>query len=415
MGFGLPGWPGGDPDLLEETAQAWDDLADAMSDITDEVDRQVRTQLGHLKGLATTAFLEAWSTYVDGQRELVRGVREAAEKVRKVAEAIRGAHTKYKHIVAGLAGATVAAVVIGAFTFGIGGAAEETAAVGAAAAAIAGVLEGLGLAVSEELAATVIAEAMVQATVGAEFSTLLQVGGSLGAGEGIKVDWGKVALAAGAGGAFGGVLGAASDVGLLGKAGLGALVTTGSAVVDSEIEEGRLPSLSDAIAAALLGAVAGGLEHQLGKTKQEIAQLLAAQRNEAGLAADFAVLFKHDPTMLKAIQADRFQSDEVRYLAMQYDQLFRQDATLLDDVPSLALFLRDQPSAVTRVTYLNTRLMEVVHAEHLPPSLARQFWTTLARDSHANWTKATNEGLTDFVKDWAEKHKELIEELEAVP
>lgn len=77
-----------------------------------------------------------------------------AEQVDKVAETIDEGHTKYKHIVAGLTAAAAVGVVAGILTLGVGTAVTDTAAVGAAATAIAALLEWLGTTIEASVSQT---------------------------------------------------------------------------------------------------------------------------------------------------------------------------------------------------------------------------------------------------------------------
>ena len=415
MSFGLPGWPGGDPGALDHAAQAWDALGDAVQEAVTTADTAIGAELSILNGATRDAFLEVWNTYANNQHQVANAAHTIATRLRTIGETIDEGHTKYVHVMEGLAAAAVVGVVLGAFTFGIGDAVVDSAAVATAASAIAGLLEWLGFAISEQVLAEIIGAALVQAVVGVEFEAVMQQGARLGEGEGLGVDWEGLAGAAASGAAFGGALRAAKHAGMALRVGLGGATAAGGTVFTSELTGEGMPTSTNVIVSVILGGLAGKVEGAF-QDMEKAAAAGKAGATEAQTAVGLAALFKKDPEALLAIKNDPSFSDDVRYLALQYYQLFSKYPTLLHDVPSLATLLDDQPAQVGAVLRINTELDAVARSQHLPPAVVSRIWVDLA--PHLNGVKAGAEGVSDFVKEWIATHKEIVEELErglAVP
>ena len=418
MGFGLPGWPGGDPAAISDVADAWDALASKMSDAIDTADKVVQSSFSQLDGQTKTTYLQIWGSYVKAQHNGVSGARTVAKNLRSVAKAIEDAHKKYEHIMEGLAVAAAAGIVVGFFTLGIGDAVADTAAVGVAAGAIATLLEGLGVTIAEEAVADVIGGMVADAVISVEFSVFMQEGESVGSGEGFKmVDISDTVVAGVTGAVTGGVLRsvdiAAEVEGLSGlvsgalKGLLGAGVNAGGTMLSSELDHKGAGDLTDVLLSALLGGAGGAIDQGLTSAERTVT---SAETGQAKLALDFGALFKKDPELLTAIKDDPLQSDDVRYLAYQYKNLFDADPSILDDVPELGNLLDKNPQEITQVIKANKELTDIAKEQALPPSVKNLMLKDLAAGKEK--IEVGVDGVSDFVKDWVKSHRELIEELE---
>lgn len=421
MAFGLPGWPGGDPDRLREAAKAWTTASSDLTSTVTTADGVVQREFAALHGQTKTAYLSVWNTYAGKERKAAEGATTVAEQVDKVAETIDEGHTRYKHIIAGLTAAAAVGVVVGFFTFGAGDLVVDSAAVGTAATAIAALLEWLGTTIEAAAIADVIGDMIVGALVGTEFSVFLQEGESLGAGDGLSVpDFSDTAVAA----LTGSLLGAASKAGeivgdlkglsasetLLLKGLSSAGLSAGGAITSSELDGKGLGDLEDVLLAAALGAGGAGLESSLAAAKGTIARISALGDDESRIAVDLAALYKEDPELLTAIRDDPYQSDDIRYMAGQYQQLFAHDAAILDHVPELATLLKQDPAEVTRVVQMNQELARIAHDVHVPHPVRYAVFRSLAH--HSTEISVSFEGSNDEVRDWVKAHREVMEELE---
>ncbi|MBF4161544.1 WXG100-like domain-containing protein [Nocardioides acrostichi] len=415
MAFGLPGWPGGDPEGIRETARAWDALADDISQAVDAADKVIVAELEQQKGAAKNGFVKIWDTYAENQRTGAENARTIAENLRTVAEKIDEAHTKYEHIMEGLAAAAAVGIVVGIFTFGIGDAVADTAAIGAAATAIASLLEELGVTIAAESIAGVMGSAVGGAWLSLEFSVSLQEGAHVGEGKGLTVtdlNYEELGVATLTGGIFGGAMDVAEllELGIPARALLGGGVMGAGDIAGSEISGEGMPSINELLVAALLGGGGGALEGALGREASAIKQAEAQIAGDRKLAIDFAALYKDDPESLAALRDDPYQSQHIRDLAGKYQQLFDSDPTILIDMPNLAQVLSRDPQAVNRVLAADQQLTQVAHDLNLPPGITRKIWRELAQTPRQ--ATVTYDGVQDFVKDWLKHHHELSEELE---
>lgn len=336
----------------------------------------VTTELSTLTGQTATAFDTVWHNYAKGQSEIAKAAHTVAGNLNTIADKIDEAHRKYEGIMAGLAVGATVGIVVGIFTFGIGAAAADSAAVLAASGLIASLLE----------------------MVGAEFTAFTEAGTSIGAGDGLNdMSVKGIAEGAAAGGALGGLL-KAIDAGLLVKALIGG---TGSAAITttlSEINDGKMPSVGELLASTLLGSLAGGVDSALDSGAGKVAQEVSQQQH---LALDFAALYKDDPTSLVALKDDPYQSDDIRLLASQYHDLFEADPKILTNIPSLATLLNKDPEAITQVLRANHELTAIASERGMSPTQIKPMLEAFINQKDA--IGVTNDDLKDFVVKWQEE------------
>ncbi|MDF3300448.1 hypothetical protein [Streptomyces tropicalis] len=146
-------WPAADEGGLRHAARTWRDFADDVDDVTSGANKAARSIIEHNKGEAISAFDDPfWRRYYHDKRGWLKDLADSARAMAKALDAyadfIHGVKKKLEHELE-IAGATL--VVGGALavvTFSL----SEDAAV-AVAAGIADAAAGLGVAVSEEIAA----------------------------------------------------------------------------------------------------------------------------------------------------------------------------------------------------------------------------------------------------------------------
>ncbi|MEV5874004.1 hypothetical protein AB0L75_07205 [Streptomyces sp. NPDC052101] len=146
-------WPDADEGGLRHAAKAWRDFADDVDDVTSGANKAARSIIEHNKGEAISAFDDPfWRRYYYDKRGWLKDMADAARDMAKAldayADAVHGAKKKLEHELE-IVGATL--VVGGALSIVTFSLSADAAA--AAAATVADIAAGLGVAVSEEIAA----------------------------------------------------------------------------------------------------------------------------------------------------------------------------------------------------------------------------------------------------------------------
>ncbi|MER6470293.1 hypothetical protein [Streptomyces collinus] len=146
-------WPAADEGGLRDAAKAWRSFADDVDDVTAGANKAARSIIEHNKGEAISAFDDPfWRRYYhDGHgwlKDLADAARDMAKALDAYADAVHGAKKKLEHELEIVGATLVAGTALAIFTAGI----SEGAAV-AAAATVTELAAGLGVAVTEEIAA----------------------------------------------------------------------------------------------------------------------------------------------------------------------------------------------------------------------------------------------------------------------
>ncbi|WP_194858905.1 hypothetical protein [Streptomyces sp. SUK 48] len=204
-------WPAADEGGLRDAARAWRGFADDVDDVTVAADRAARSLIEHNKGEAVSAFADPfWRRYHrDGSgwlKDLAEAARAMAKALDTYADSVHSARKKLEHELEIVGATLVAGTALALFTAGI----SEGAAV-AAAATVADVAAGLGVAVTEEIAAIAGTTLATAAFAGVESVTVdlavaQPVSVALGESKGFSLD--EAADAGLYGMAFGGLFGA---------------------------------------------------------------------------------------------------------------------------------------------------------------------------------------------------------------
>ncbi|MFF8727274.1 RNase A-like domain-containing protein [Streptomyces sp. NPDC015171] len=206
-------WPDADEDGLRAAAKVWRAFADDIDDVTSGANKAARSIIEHNKGEAISAFADPyWRRYYhDGRgwlKDLADAARDMAKALDAYADAVHGAKKKLEHELEIVGATLVAGTALAIFTAGI----SEGAAV-AAAATVADLAAGLGVAVTEEIAAIAGTTLTTAAFAGVESITVnlaVTQPVSIALGEqngGLSLDEARQAGADGA--VLGGVLGGA--------------------------------------------------------------------------------------------------------------------------------------------------------------------------------------------------------------
>ncbi|MGM0345906.1 hypothetical protein [Streptomyces sp. Adlamb9] len=204
-------WPAADEGGLRDAAKAWRAFADDVDDVTVAADNAARSLIEHNKGAAISAFADPfWRRYHrDGNgwlKDLADAARGMAEALDFYADAVHGARKKLEHELEIVGATLVAGTALAIFTAGI----SEGAAV-AAAATVADVAAGLGVALTEEIATIAGTTLAAAAFAGVESVTVdlavtQPVSITLGESKGFSLD--EAGDAGLYGMAFGGLFGA---------------------------------------------------------------------------------------------------------------------------------------------------------------------------------------------------------------
>ncbi|MGW4439032.1 WXG100-like domain-containing protein [Streptomyces sp. NPDC004596] len=146
-------WPAADEGGLRDAAKAWRAFADDVDDVTAGANKAARSIIEHNKGEAISAFDDPfWRRYYHGGhgwlKDLADAARDMAKALDAYADAVHGAKKNLEHELEIVGATLVAGTALAIFTAGI----SEGAAV-AAAATVTELAAGLGVAVTEEIAA----------------------------------------------------------------------------------------------------------------------------------------------------------------------------------------------------------------------------------------------------------------------
>ncbi|MGV9424792.1 RNase A-like domain-containing protein [Streptomyces sp. NPDC003656] len=146
-------WPDADEDGLRDAAKAWRSFADDVDDVTSAANKAAGSLIENNKGEAISAFADPfWRRYHhDGHgwlKDLAGAARAMAKGLDAYADTVHGAKKKLEHELEIVGATLVAGTALAVFTAGM----SEGAAV-AAAATVTEVAAGLGVAVTEEIAA----------------------------------------------------------------------------------------------------------------------------------------------------------------------------------------------------------------------------------------------------------------------
>ncbi|MFF4491191.1 hypothetical protein ACFY0F_32805 [Streptomyces sp. NPDC001544] len=145
-------WPDADEDGLRDAAKVWRDFADDVDDVTSGANKAARSIIEHNNGEAISAFDDPfWRRYYyDGHgwlKDLADAARDMAKALDAYADAVHGAKKKLEHELEIVGATLVAGTALAIFTAGI-----SEGAAAAAAATVADLAAGLGVAVTEEVA-----------------------------------------------------------------------------------------------------------------------------------------------------------------------------------------------------------------------------------------------------------------------
>ncbi|MFY4717718.1 WXG100 family type VII secretion target [Streptomyces sp. LaBMicrA B280] len=186
-------WPAADEDGLRHAAKAWRDFADDVEDVTSGANNAARTIIEHNKGEAISAFADPyWRRYYYDKRGWLKDLADAARDMAKAldayADAVHGAKKKLEHELEIVGATLVAGTLLAVFTAGL-----STEAAAAAAASVADVAVGLGIAVTEEIAAiagTTLATAAFAGveSVAVDLAVTQPVSIALGESKGLSLD-----------------------------------------------------------------------------------------------------------------------------------------------------------------------------------------------------------------------------------
>ncbi|MBT2383503.1 DUF6531 domain-containing protein [Streptomyces sp. ISL-11] len=202
-------WPDGDPDKLRQAAKAWKTFADSVDKVRIPVDKTARTLIHNNKGEAIEAFETFWHRYVNGDKGWLHDIPNAARKMatalEDVAKAIEDAVDKLEKQLWIEAGVIVAGVGLGFLTFGL-----TTAASTAAATAMIELGATVGITISTVVAEVAATTLVTAAFAGVESVTVdLAVAQNLkiatGLQKGISLD--DINAAAKNGMVYGGIFG----------------------------------------------------------------------------------------------------------------------------------------------------------------------------------------------------------------
>ncbi|MFF9285794.1 WXG100-like domain-containing protein [Streptomyces griseosporeus] len=206
-------WPDADEDGLRDAAKAWRAFADDVDDVTVAANKAARTLIEHNKGEAISAFDDPfWRRYYyDGRgwlKDLADAARAMAKALDAYADAVHDAKKKIEHQLEIAAVSLGVGTALAVFTFGL----SEGAALGAAAV-VTELAAGLGVAVTEEVAAIAGTTLAAAAFAGVESVTVdlavtqpLSI--ALGEQKGLSLD--EASRAATDGMLYGGMFGAAA-------------------------------------------------------------------------------------------------------------------------------------------------------------------------------------------------------------
>ncbi|MGW4222652.1 WXG100-like domain-containing protein [Streptomyces bauhiniae] len=146
-------WPDADEDGLRDAAKAWRAFADDVDDVTSGANNAAGSLIENNTGDAISAFADPfWRRYHhDGHgwlKDLAAAARAMAKALDAYADVVHGAEKKLEHELEIVGATLVAGTALTVFTAGM----SEAAAV-AAAATVTELAAGLGIAVTEEIAA----------------------------------------------------------------------------------------------------------------------------------------------------------------------------------------------------------------------------------------------------------------------